>query len=198
MAQCNWTRRLTVEECLYLAAVTMRRDGVFRSGRGSRWILEQQDSTGRMIPSVGYTVVEVPGRAMGLKVSYELSDRHTGAKTPIEYLIEVTTTRPRLGGLRYWFLCPVIRDGVCCRRRVGRLYLPPGQQVFGCRLCHSLTYSSSQTHNKRINALRRDPLALLAALTSKDLRRSLLGIRAYSQVVGRLKRGHSRLWPHLW
>jgi hypothetical protein len=190
MARRNWTRRLTVEECLNLSAVTMRRDGVFRSGWGSRWILKQQDWAERVVPRVGYTVIEVPGRAMGLHVRYELTNSHPG--TPIEYHIEVTTTRPRLGGWRYWFLCPVIRDGVCCRRRVGRLYLPPGQQVFGCRLCHGLTYSSSQTHNKRINTLLGDPLALLAALSSKDLRRNLLGVRAYSQVVGRLNRRHSR------
>jgi hypothetical protein len=193
MAQRNWSRRLTVEECLYLSVVNMRRDGLFRSGYGSQWVLKQQDWAGRTVTSVGYTVIEVPGRAMGLHISYELIDSYTGARTPVEYLIEITTTRPRLGGRRCWFLCPMSSNGLRCRRRVGRLYLPPGQQVFACRLCHNLTYKSAQTHNKRIDVLRRNPLALLAALRSKKPKRALLGIRACVQVVARLNKRYADL-----
>src|SRR5262249_38010382 len=32
-----------------------------------------------------------------------------------------------------------------CERRVGRLYLPPGERAFGCRSCYNLTYRSTQT-----------------------------------------------------
>lgn len=56
----------------------------------------------------------------------------------IECLIPLVTTRPYFGGLRRWFACPV------CGRRVGKLYLPPGETYFGCRACHGLTYRSSQ------------------------------------------------------
>jgi hypothetical protein len=48
------------------------------------------------------------------------------------------TTEPFFGGLRFWWLCPE------CGRRCGILYLPPKRTYFKCRLCHRLTYRSSQ------------------------------------------------------
>lgn len=58
--------------------------------------------------------------------------------------IPLQATHPALGGLRWWFTCPLVVDGVPCNRRVGKLYLPPGARYFGCRHCHNLTYRSSQ------------------------------------------------------
>jgi hypothetical protein len=46
------------------------------------------------------------------------------------------TTRPHMGGLRWWFTCPL------CRRRVRKLFLPPRASYFGCRFCHALSYAS--------------------------------------------------------
>ncbi len=60
----------------------------------------------------------------------------------IECLIPLVTTRPSLGGLRRWFACPL------CGRRVGKLYLPPGKQYLGCRVCFGLTYRSCQESHK--------------------------------------------------
>ncbi|MHC5156034.1 MAG: hypothetical protein ACYSO3_07945, partial [Planctomycetota bacterium] len=62
--------------------------------------------------------------------------------------IQITTTPCYYGGERYWFLCPAAVDGVLCEDRVGKLYLPPGAQVFGCRQCHGLTYESCQQSHK--------------------------------------------------
>lgn len=45
----------------------------------------------------------------------------------------LTTTTPRFGGLRYWFLCPR------CGRRVGKLY---HVERWACRRCHNLAYQS--------------------------------------------------------
>src|SRR5262245_37494101 len=33
------------------------------------------------------------------------------------YAVDLVSTVPRFGGLRWWFLCPLIVDGVSCRRR---------------------------------------------------------------------------------
>jgi hypothetical protein len=44
------------------------------------------------------------------------------------------------------------------------LYLPPGGRYFGCRVCYRLTYRSAQEHDKWVDALRRNPEALLVAL----------------------------------
>ncbi len=46
------------------------------------------------------------------------------------------------GGLRYWFICPLLVNGVACRRRVAKLYFRGW--YFGCRHCHGLTYRSCQ------------------------------------------------------
>ncbi len=74
------------------------------------------------------------------------------------YPVTLDTTDDRVVGTRWWFRCP------CCGRRRGKLYRPPGEQVFYCRLCHRLVYTSTQTHDPRLNALRRDPQALMAQL----------------------------------
>jgi hypothetical protein len=68
-------------------------------------------------------------------------------------------------------------------------------RLSGLPLLDYLTYRTSQTHNKRIDALRRNPLALLAALNSKKPKRALLGIRACVQVVARLTKRYSNLKP---
>jgi hypothetical protein len=57
-------------------------------------------------------------------------------------------------------------------RRVGKLYLPPSARYFGCRHCYDLTYNSVQQHDKRVDALRRNP-ALLAALANDPEAHSL-------------------------
>ena len=64
-----------------------------------------------------------------------------------------------------FFVCPLVVRGSPCERRVGKLYLPPGGRYFGCRLCYDLTYESDQTHDKRVDALRKNP-ELLAAIVA--------------------------------
>src|SRR5262249_61760480 len=93
-----------------------------------------------------------------LRLSYSFT-RSGSAPEPLDYDIDLATTRPRFGGLRWWFLCPG------CDGRVGKLYLPPGERLFSCRKCHDLTYTSCQQHDRRVDALRRNPeqLAALAA-----------------------------------
>jgi hypothetical protein len=81
-----------------------------------------------------------------------------------DYRVGLEATRPRFGGLRWWFLCPLVVRGVPCGRRVGKLYLPPGGRYFGCRHCHDLTYRSAQEHDKRVDLFRRNPAALQAVM----------------------------------
>jgi len=53
------------------------------------------------------------------------------------YPVELTSTSPKLGGERPWFLCP--RQG--CNKRVAILY---GGSTFACRHCHKLAYPSQR------------------------------------------------------
>jgi hypothetical protein len=62
----------------------------------------------------------------------------------------------------------LVVSGSPCYRRVGKLYLPPGGRYFGCRHCYDLTYTSCQEHDKRVDALRRNPELLAAILVNPD------------------------------
>ncbi len=70
----------------------------------------------------------------------------TGEKKKFDYEIPLTKTPCPFGGYRYWFVCPMTRDGANCGRRVGVLYLDDA--YFACRHCHDLTYSS-RIRNRR-------------------------------------------------
>jgi len=96
------------------------------------------------------------------------------------------TTRPYFGGIRWWFICPLIVEGRACQERVRRLHLPPGGRYFGCRRCYNLTYESVRTHDDRIGRMLRNPWELLAALGSKDTGRTLLGLQAVFRWKGYL------------
>ncbi len=65
-----------------------------------------------------------------------------------EQRIELTTTDCNYGKFRYWFICPVVKDGIFCGNRAAKLYLPPAGQYFGCRECYDLTYESCQKSHK--------------------------------------------------
>ncbi|QDS97700.1 hypothetical protein HG15A2_09640 [Adhaeretor mobilis] len=71
----------------------------------------------------------------------------SGEQESIEIPIQLQWTATNFGGQRRWFTCPLISGDVACRRRVGKLYLPPGARYFGCRKCHRLTYESCNQSN---------------------------------------------------
>jgi hypothetical protein len=101
-----------------------------------------------------------PTPSAGALAPLRASSPPTVAESPCP---RIATTRPRFGGLRWWFVCPLTVNGRPCGRRVGKLYLPPAGRYFGCRHCHDLTYTSCQTHDKRVDFLRNDPAELLRA-----------------------------------
>ena len=80
------------------------------------------------------------------RFQYTSTRRSTGEKTECNYKVRLVTTPCHFGGVRWWFLCPLITNGVSCGRRVGTLYCPPGATYYGCRHCYNLTYES---RNKR-------------------------------------------------
>ena len=89
--------------------------------------------------------IEVISNVYGDDPHFRLSYTHTnreGIKTELNYRIEVATTPCYFGGKRYWFICPLSRDGITCGRRVGVLY--GAGKYFGCRKCHDLSYQSQQ------------------------------------------------------
>ena len=57
--------------------------------------------------------------------------------------VELEATTANLGGLRWWWLCPL------CARRCLKLYYPPRADRFACRVCHCLSYESAQASRAR-------------------------------------------------
>lgn len=93
--------------------------------------------------------IGIVGCVYGDDPHFRLHYTHTGfdgVKTDLDYRVEVVSTPCYFGGKRYWFICPLIRNGVACRRRVGVLY--GACKYYGCRRCHDLAYQSQQeTHS---------------------------------------------------
>jgi hypothetical protein len=160
----HWWRpakKTTVEECLALDANRWMRERILRPSvhlRGSwRWVYHSGKES-----SISHEVNTLDRVCPFVRLSYTLTRAGTEEGESLNYSVDLTTTRPRYGGLRWWFVCPLIVNGCPCERRVGKLYLAPGSRYFGCRHCYRLTYTSAQTHDGRVSRLRRNP-ALLAA-----------------------------------
>jgi hypothetical protein len=94
-----------------------------------------------------------------LRLVYTSTSYREG-KQKQEYHVLVSSTPSNLPGntgRRWWFICPLVVQGVACRRRVATLY---GNTLFGCRHCHDLTYQSTRESHQ---------LARLAAQLAAEL-----------------------------
>jgi hypothetical protein len=143
MGSGNWYRwqgrKTTVEECWTLDANRWMREGILGAEvqrSGSRTWRDSVTKEARA--SIGYEVRTDRDGTGWLRLRYTL----TRTREEVNCRIALATTRPHLGGLRWWFICPLAVNGRVCRRRSGKLYL--GGRYFGCRVCHKLTYRSSQ------------------------------------------------------
>lgn len=139
------SKKAVVEDCLSLDANRWMREGILRAGvhqSGSwRWVYH----SGREC-RIGYEVRTLDMERPFVRLSYSWTVGEN--KGTVDYPVSLAPTRPRFGGLRWWFLCPLTRTGWPCNRRVGKLYLPPAPHYFGCRHCHRLTYTSCQESHK--------------------------------------------------
>jgi hypothetical protein len=73
-----------------------------------------------------------------LRLRYSMADYWSGEELKIDDKIYLATTRPHLGGLRWWFVCPRLN------RRVRKLYLPLGGRHFWSRHAYQLAYASQR------------------------------------------------------
>jgi len=183
MGRSRWSRRKTVEECKMIDTPWLRRHGYFcgyKSG-GIKWT----NAAGAVISSIGIAVSVDDELLSGkyLRLTYTQTDVVGRDAREFDYKIELVTTPCHFGGVRYWFICPLVVNGRPCRRRVSTLYLPPNGEYFGCRHCHDLTYRSQKEHDKRIDALLTNPELLRAYSKSEDPMSSLLAIKAYSRLT---------------
>jgi len=103
------------------------------------------------IASLGYEA-DVTGDEARLTLAY------TANGVSVRQSISLVQTRPRFGGWRWWFVCPLLFDRGE-RRLVRAIFLPPGARYFGSRVGHGLNYQSqkeSRSFPRLIEGLLRD------------------------------------------
>ena len=81
-----------------------------------------------------------------IRLQYIYTSRSTGEKSNMDFKIPLVTTPCNYGGVRYWFICPLIKSKQYCGRRIGVVYSVG--KWFGCRYCGEIAYNS-QTKSGR-------------------------------------------------
>jgi hypothetical protein len=132
--------RIIVENCLRLDINFMQRECLLDRFYGTlSWTHLIPDGTVR---TIGYSVDYDKSKLTLSYLTYLTSCPEK--KYHIEEGFRLTTTRTNFNGRRYWFECPQ------CLRRCGKLYRPPSELYFRCRLCYNLTYDSCNGGRKSI------------------------------------------------
>lgn len=157
MGRDSWSNRLTVEECKTIEITWLAKYDYFCGYRSG--LITWKNSFGEQTGSIGIqvTVDNEMFRGNYVRFMSTMTNYSTGEKTDVDYKVDLVTITCNYGGIRYWFICPLVVNGQVCNKRVSKLYLPPGAKYFGCRTCHNLTYQSCKEHDKRVDALLRDP-----------------------------------------
>ncbi|MBY0231036.1 MAG: hypothetical protein K2W96_17255 [Gemmataceae bacterium] len=140
------TARTTVEACLTIDANRWTREGILKAGARDSGSWRWTWTSGRS-STIGYEARTDDTASPCVRLCY--TSKRDGKEIGSEdYFVGLTTTRPNYGGLRWWFVCPLVVRGVPCERRAAKLHLPPRARYFGCRQCHGLTYTSCQESPK--------------------------------------------------
>jgi hypothetical protein len=147
----GYSKKATVEDARTLTMSKLYRDGILKPGSYS--LTWTNTTTGEATGSIGYTIHRGldgdPANHLYMILKYELGKQHESIEEPVR----LGATRPTFGGVRHWFTCPLIVEGRPCNRRTGKLHLIGGCKYFGCRHCLNLTYTSRQSHEKRLDLL---------------------------------------------
>ena len=156
----RWDTKATVEDCRALSASRWMREGILAAGVHHEGSWAWFDAyTGERTSSVGYEVRTTLGDAPSLRLRYTV----LSLGEALDYRVDLQTTRPNFGGLRWWLTCPLVTGGRRCRRRCEKLYRPPGGKYYGCRVCHRLSYTSQREGRafrmvRKANKIRYDKL----------------------------------------
>ena len=189
MGRYSFSDRKTVEECLCLSIFKLKEWGYlygFRSGS-----VVWKNALGEITDTIGIAV-SVTREGYGedyVQLTYTQTKTATGEKKDLDYKIQLVTTPCHFGDVRFWFICPLWKDGEYCGRRVGKLYLPGNGTYFGCRHCYNLTYRSCKEHDSRVSSLMKlPPRELEKFLRNKDRKASLLSMKALFKMLDKRRK----------
>src|SRR5262245_26955267 len=101
----HWWRpakKATVEDCRHLDAGRWSREGILKAGvcHSGSWCWFRDASRAEQTSSLGYEVNTLPSQGW-VRLFYRIT--RTGEE--LDYRVRLTTTAPRLGGLRWWLVC---------------------------------------------------------------------------------------------
>jgi hypothetical protein len=101
------SKKATVEGSLVLSASTLIRKKALIPGARTRgswgWTYEGED---RPHATIGYEANLTDVEDGWLRLHYRRNEQ------AVDYKVRLETTRPNFGGLRWWFICPLVRrDG---------------------------------------------------------------------------------------
>jgi hypothetical protein len=134
-----------VEDAIRLDAGRCLSLGYLRPGLATSGIMPLiRSPTGQVTASITYEADLRDVEYAWLRLHCR-TKRFAGAAHESVDWIDLTTTRPYLGGIRWWFECPV------SGRRVRCLYLIGNGDTFASREVHGLGYRSQrETHSDRL------------------------------------------------
>lgn len=178
------TKKMTTAQCLKLDIARIKNPAAMTLNTHWGGTLYWNNRLGERILSVNYWVEFKTENHRVLHLAQKV--KADGTETRFVEPILLSSSFPNFGGVRWWFICPLIEDGVACKRRVKKLFLPPRETYFGCRACYNLTYESAQAHDARVDRLTKNPIALVRAFNSQNPMENLRACQAYLKVVGRL------------
>ena len=100
--------------------------------------------------SIGFSITRdnwgTPEEETYVKLNYTHTDSYSGEKSNMDYRVELVSTPCNYGGRRYWFICPLTKNGKYCGRRVGVLFSIG--KWFGCRHCGNIAYATQMEGGK--------------------------------------------------
>ena len=101
----------------------------------SNSLIWSNTQTGEETGSIRYEL-ETGADAGWIRLHYTITNHRSGEPFPVDYRVELVTTRPHFGGVRWWFVCPL------SGRKVRKLYLHRCCDYFASRQALGLTYRS--------------------------------------------------------
>ena len=141
MGRYYWDKKDTVEDCRSVSISFLRKHGYFSEPCSMSGSIVWKNGFGEITGSIGITVSTLDNVDY-VRFYYTVTERSSGEKAEYDYKVSLATTPCHFGGVRYWFICPLSKNGVYCGRRVGKVYCPPGANYYGCRHCYNLSYES--------------------------------------------------------
>jgi hypothetical protein len=179
----RWSKKDTVESRYSIDTADLKRWNLLVPGITNRAGSFEWRRGGAEKPSSSVSYLLTIGPNSGtLRLMYSMKSLNAD----LDYSVALVTTGCHLGGVRWWFVCPLIRNNIACGRQVRKLYL--SGRYFGCRHCHKLTYRSTQESDRRVYALARAGLGAMPPIVGASVAQLGLALKALTLMEKRANR----------